>query len=91
MKGIHPFVYISKKMAEDKNLNILAQEQTQVSEAQGDIENEKPLGRHDVDIGLESYEEALAMDPGERARIAITVRRKLDFILLPLVSGGHLN
>lgn len=75
-------------MAEDKSLNILTHAQTQLSEAQGDIE--KPVARHDVDIGLESYEQALAMDPAERDRIAITVRRKLDFILLPLVSGGTL-
>ena len=73
-------------MAEDKNMAILAQARTETSETQGDVEK-TVLNVHDVDIGLECYEQALAMDPEERQRIATKVRRKLDWILLPLVSA----
>ena len=39
-----------------------------------------------TDIALALYKESLSMDPSERDRIAKTVLRKLDFVVLPMVN-----
>lgn len=38
-----------------------------------------------IDSGLDAYTQALELDPEHLERLAKRVRRKLDFILLPLV------
>lgn len=39
-----------------------------------------------TDIAFSLYNESLALDPTRRAQVAARVKRKLDFILLPMVS-----
>lgn len=39
------------------------------------------------DIAYGLYKDSLLLDPLERGMLAKTVRRKLDFILLPMVSN----
>lgn len=49
----------------------------------GEIEK-SAMGIH-TDLAYELYKESLEMDPGERDIIAKRVKRKLDFIVLPMV------
>lgn len=47
----------------------------------------KPTTAEDhVDAGLDAYVQALQLEPEHLERLAKSVRRKLDFILLPLAS-----
>jgi hypothetical protein len=55
------------------------------SEADGEI-LEKSDQDH-TDIGYGFYQESLEMDPVEREMLAKRVKKKLDFILLPMVSS----
>jgi hypothetical protein len=60
------------------------------SEADGKI-SEKPDQDHTV-IGYGFYQESLEMDHVQREMLAKKVKKKLDFILLPMVSAhtfGH--
>jgi hypothetical protein len=42
-------------------------------------------GRTDSDIGLDLYQESLQYDPAQLEKDAAKVKRKLDFIVLPMV------
>lgn len=43
------------------------------------------LDTNHIDTGLDAYTQALELDPEHLEQLAKRVRRKLDFILLPLV------
>jgi hypothetical protein len=43
-----------------------------------------------TDIGLELYQKSLQYDPDQLARDAIKVRRKLDYIVLPMICMTYM-
>jgi hypothetical protein len=43
-----------------------------------------------IDIGLQLYQKALEFDPEQLARDAVHVRRKLDWLVLPMLCGTYL-
>jgi hypothetical protein len=55
------------------------------SEADGEILEKSDQDHTDIGYGI--YQESLEMDPVEREMLAKRVKKKLDFILLPMVSS----
>ncbi|OQV08925.1 hypothetical protein CLAIMM_13132 [Cladophialophora immunda] len=50
-----------------------------------------PVDTNHIDTGLEAYTQALELDPEHLERLAKRVRRKLDFILLPLMVSIYMT